>query len=137
MSTVRFEHEFEPTVDSVKLARRFVTSALGAWELDDLDEVACLLTSELATNAVRHAGTVYRVVVSLIPPEVEVQVIDGSPVLPEVSAPAVRAPADRGGGGLGLPLVQAFAYRWGSRAMQGGKEVWFTLLIGGPSASFP
>ena len=86
---MRFEEEFEPTVDSIKLARRFAAAALGAWDLDDLDEVACLLTGELAANAVRHAGTVYRVVVALEPPEIEVGVFDGSPVLPAVSSAVV------------------------------------------------
>jgi anti-sigma regulatory factor (Ser/Thr protein kinase) len=132
MAAVRFEEEFEPTVDSIKLARHFVTAALGAWDLDDLDEVACLLTSELATNAVRHAGTGYRVAVALVPPEVEIGVFDGSPILP-----VVRATEERRLGGHGLPIVKALAHRWGCRLAQGGKEVWFTVLIGGPSASFP
>jgi hypothetical protein len=130
--TVSFEEQFEPTAESVKLARRFVAAALSAWDLDDLDEVACLLTSELATNAVRHAGTVYRVVVSLVPPDIEVGVFDGSPVLPVVSAPE-----ERSSGGLGVPIVKAFAHAWGSRFVEGGKEVWFSLLIGTPLAPFP
>ena len=47
------EARFEPDLDSVRAARRFVAAQL-AGHLADLD-IVLLLVSELATNAVRHA----------------------------------------------------------------------------------
>src|ERR1700736_2540668 len=37
-------------------ARAFVADMLAVWDCDDTEEVAGLLTSEVVTNAVRHAG---------------------------------------------------------------------------------
>ena len=56
----RVEATFEGNPASVRVARDFVAATLAAWDLDDLSEVAALCTSEVATNAVRHAGSTFR-----------------------------------------------------------------------------
>ena len=52
---------FPPEVASVATARRFVGETLRSWGVDEVDD-AMLLTSELVTNAIVHAGTEVEVV---------------------------------------------------------------------------
>ncbi len=128
--SVRAVKEFAAHANSVGLARHFVAATLEAWDLDDLDEVACLLTSELAANAVVHAGTAFQVTVHLDPPELLVEVVDFAPsqsVRHEVSN-------DRRSG-RGLVIVEALASRWGVRIQTEAKAVWFSLPVGGPKPS--
>lgn len=122
--------EFIPDVESVGLARHFVAATLAAWDLDDLDEVACLLTGELASNAVRHARTAFRVTVHLDPNELRVEVVDFAPSLP-VPGEAQNDPRS----GRGLIIVEALASLWGVRVLKEAKAVWFSLLVGGPEPS--
>lgn len=124
--------EFAGRPETVGLARQFVAATLAAWDLDDLSEVACLLSSELASNAVRHVGAAYQLVLELDPPEVRVEVVDPSSRLP------VRAEkAADSGSGKGLNLVDALAARWGVRLLSGGKAVWFVLSAAHFSPSLP
>ncbi len=118
----RVEQEFEGTPAAVSAARAFVSATLLAWDLDEVAEVAVLLTSELTTNAVRHARTAFRVVVSCRPPDLVVEVADGSPDHP---APRLAPPSAEGG--RGLQLVQALARSWGTRPADQGKVVWFAI----------
>lgn len=119
--------DFDPEIESAGLARRFVAATLAAWDLDDLDDVACLLTSELASNAVRHAGTAFQVTIDLDPPELLVEVIDLAPLLP-VSGEFRNDPRS----GRGLLILDALAWRWGVRIQDEAKAVWFCLLVGLP-----
>jgi hypothetical protein len=116
------EAGFECDARTVGAARAFVDATLEAWGLDDSDDVATLLTSEVATNAVVHARTAYRVAVEYRAPEVLVQVTDASPGLP-----VRRDPGLYGLSGRGLLLLDCYAARWGCRQVPGGKSVWFVL----------
>jgi hypothetical protein len=107
----------------VRSAREFVAGTLAAWNLEALNEVACLLTSELAANAVSHARTVYRVIAEWKFPELRIQVIDRSPVLP----PRPLPPPVNAITGKGLILVDALAVEWGTGPVDDGKCVWFAL----------
>lgn len=119
----RIESEFAATPAAVRQARAFVEATLAAWDLDDVAEVAVLLTSELTTNAVRHARTAFTVAVACRPPELVVEVGDGSDSLPVQRPKSVRSE-----GGRGLQLVAALARSWGTRRRRGGgKVVWFQL----------
>jgi anti-sigma regulatory factor (Ser/Thr protein kinase) len=122
---------FEHDPESVKAAREFVAGALAAWHLDDLAEVAGLLTSELATNAVIHARTAYHIAVEYRPPELLVEVHDGSRHRP---LPRRAVTERKAANGWGLLIVEALADRWGSRSEGEGKKVWFTLSGPGPDA---
>ena len=111
---------------AVPAARRQVQAALRAWALPADPADVVLLTSELVTNAVRHAaGPVITLVVSLSRGQVRVDVHDTSGVLPEVA----DIPADAESG-WGLHLVASLADEWGYYRTPDGKAVYFTLAFG-------
>jgi anti-sigma regulatory factor (Ser/Thr protein kinase) len=99
--------------DQVLLARQFVVSALA--EDSPIREMARLLVSEVATNAVRHtaSGTAeggFRVSYELRDDRLRVEVYDaGSLTTPQRRAHDLEAP-----GGRGLELLDALASRWGT-----------------------
>jgi DNA-binding NarL/FixJ family response regulator len=104
-------------------ARRFVAGTLEPWELGPLVDTVTLLTSELVTNAVVHAGTDVDVVVRLTGAIARVEVTDRS----ELSLTPRRSGLEDDSG-RGLELVQALARRWGTtRQPGGGKTVWFEV----------
>jgi anti-sigma regulatory factor (Ser/Thr protein kinase) len=129
---VRVAKEFAGRPETLHLARRFVTATLASWDLDDLSEVACLLSTELASNAVRHVGAMYEVVLEFDPPELCVEVLDPSPRLP--LRPEKTADSSEG---KGLFLVDALAARWGARLLSQGKAVWLVLSAAHNSPSLP
>jgi len=110
----------------VPAARRQVQAAIRAWAVPaDLADAA-LLTSELVTNAVRHAaGPVITLVVSWSRGQVRVDVHDTSCALPEVA----DVPSDAESG-RGLHLVASLAQEWGFYRTPAGKAVYFTLAFG-------
>lgn len=86
-----------------------------------------LLTTELATNVVRHAGGNVELEVITDRHGIIVTVEDDSPGV--INVPTVRElSAD---GGFGLALVQRFCHRWGITHRRGGKAVWFRLDLPG------
>jgi anti-sigma regulatory factor (Ser/Thr protein kinase) len=107
-----------------------VQSLLDARELEA--SVAILLTSELVTNVVKHAGTQLTLVVK-IAPSVRVEVHDGVAATrafrETLAHPPTYVPATSPGG-RGLGLVSALASRFGLDDEPGeweGKIVWFEL----------
>ena len=123
------EAEFDGTPASARAARRFVAGALAPWGLEDAESHLELLTSEVVTNAVRHARTPHHLVVACEGPQVRVEVRDGSAVRPT----ARRARPDAAAG-RGLMIVEALAERWRIEEGGSGKSVWFVLDLG-PRAS--
>jgi anti-sigma regulatory factor (Ser/Thr protein kinase) len=93
--------------------------------LGDLRSSAELLTSEVVTNAVVHAGTDMVVTVSVRPRGLRVEVADGSPDAVLLSSSPGSEPEP--GGGRGLLLVQMMASGWGVEPVETGKIVWFEL----------
>lgn len=120
----RVETELKCTPKSVEAARRFVETALAVWELDDLNAVAVLLTSELVTNAILHARTAVRLVAERTETEVVVEVWDGAP-----HAAAIPRNAFDSETGRGLVLVDRLPARWGVRRADSHKAVWFALPL--------
>ena len=118
---------FEPAPTSVSEARRFARDVLADWGLDELLDDVVLLTSELVTNAVRHACGPCALVVSFDGDTVELAVEDGDPQVPV--ARVVQGLEETGRGFL---LVGALADAWGVRAVAGGKATWFTLVRSHP-----
>ena len=116
--------EFPNALEAAHGARTLVRAVLAAWDCDDPDEVAVLLTSEVVANAVRHAATACAVRVNLEGDLLRVEVADGSPALPRL-----RSPGPNDFGGRGLLLVESFARRWGAEATPTGKVVWFDVLV--------
>lgn len=113
---------FVPVPKAVAAARRFVTLVLESWGLQDLVADAALVTSELATNAVRHAASPFRAVVDRSGPAVRISIADLE--LGHVASSAA-APADLHG--RGVAIVEALASRWGCDPLPGGKVVWAEL----------
>jgi len=83
-------------------ARNFVGGTLKRWGREDLSEVAILLTSEVVTNAILHAGTDLVVTVRLDGGRARVAVQDD-----DVTPPRRREAGSDGG--RGLTLVDALA----------------------------
>ncbi|BFV60844.1 hypothetical protein KCMC57_up59480 [Kitasatospora sp. CMC57] len=113
-----------PLVDDhamVGHARRFVRRTLTDWGLPGLVDQAELLTSELITNALVHAGSPVELRIlrdRLL--TIEVADVDSRP-------PRLRHAKDADEGGRGMYLVNELAHRWGSRATEVGKVVWYEL----------
>jgi anti-sigma regulatory factor (Ser/Thr protein kinase) len=105
---------------SVPRARAFVTDYLMQRVPAEVVIGARLIASELATNAVLHAGTPFTVTVEYAGTDVTIRVRDGSSQVPDASSP--ERLADRG---RGLVLVDALSDSWGvSVETGGGKSVW-------------
>ena len=108
----------------MRAAREFVASALAAGHYTGDREVAVLLTSELATNAVLHAATPFELTVNVEVDAIRVTVVDGA----GDQTLQLRQPAPTDTNGRGLLLVERLASSWGTADTdQGGKAVWFTL----------
>ncbi|MEV4637989.1 SpoIIE family protein phosphatase [Actinoplanes sp. NPDC049548] len=112
-------------------ARALVRSVLEETGLEALVNEALLLTTELSTNAVVHAGTELDIEVSADPGGLTVTVTDFAPgpveelaVGPRNDKSDIGEVAERG---RGLLLVDHFASRWGTVHEGTGKGVWFRL----------
>ncbi|MBK6763092.1 MAG: alpha/beta fold hydrolase [Micrococcales bacterium] len=120
---MRIVTPLEPDTTAIRRARKTVSDQLWAWGLPDLIDDAELITSELVTNAIRHADGVVELRMSALPHRVRISVVDNAPeVLPTVAE-------DRGlrTGGRGLALVAKIAADWGCETGTGDKEVWAEL----------
>jgi anti-sigma regulatory factor (Ser/Thr protein kinase) len=116
---------FQPAPESVRAARRLVGAALESVGDDPAADQAVLLVSELATNAVLHARTQFRIEVVVDADVVRVAVFDQSPV-----RPSRRNFSDTSGSGRGLHLVDELATSWGvDEEPPAGKRVWFEVRL--------
>ncbi|TWJ10780.1 serine phosphatase RsbU (regulator of sigma subunit) [Stackebrandtia albiflava] len=109
-----------------------VREVLAEVGLTDLLDEALLLTTELATNGVVHAGTDIDVNVVADDSGVTVTVTDyrSGPIEPTTLTP----PDEMAEHGRGLLLVDQFASSWGTSHDASGKGVWFRLDRHGKSA---
>lgn len=115
---------FAAVIECVAGARSGLQAFLTGTMPDEVVQVAVLLVSELATNAVRHAHSPFTVSAALQARAVRVEVEDACTQLPDVQPPDVKAT-----GGRGMLLVDALSARWGSELTPGGKRVWFELNV--------
>ncbi|MFB7596129.1 SpoIIE family protein phosphatase [Streptomyces sp. NPDC056160] len=126
--TARAAASFEPLGRSVATARSFVRDTLQGWGFGDIVDDAVVLTSELVTNAVVHAGTAADVLCLRSDNGVRIEVADRYPEreVPLQSAAVSMGSPDREGG-RGLQLCAALAGRWGVEYTPTHKNVWFQL----------
>ena len=117
--------EWPPERRHVADARAFVADRLTDEGLTDLLPTSVLIVSELATNAVVHARTWFRVTIVREGDCLVLEVHDDS------DREAVRAAKDVTSlGGRGLELVVALSSTWGVTAHPGGgKSVWARLPV--------
>ncbi|MEU7384470.1 MULTISPECIES: SpoIIE family protein phosphatase [unclassified Streptomyces] len=126
--TARAAASFDPLGRSVATARSFVRDTLQGWGFGDIVDDAVVLTSELVTNAVVHAGTAADVLCLRSDDGVRIEVSDRYPEreLPVQSSAVNMGSPDREGG-RGLQLCAALAGRWGVEYTPTHKKVWFQL----------
>ncbi|MEV0693416.1 SpoIIE family protein phosphatase [Streptomyces sp. NPDC050388] len=126
--TARAAASFEPVGRSVASARAFVRDTLQGWGFADIIDDAVVLTSELVTNAVVHAGTSADLLCLRSDDGVRIEVADRYPEreVPLQGSAATMGSPDREGG-RGLQLCAALADRWGVEYSPTYKTVWFQL----------
>jgi hypothetical protein len=123
-STRRLCAAFAAEPRSPQLTRHLLRETLHGWQLQHLDDVAMLLVSELATNAVLHARTGFQLEVEQRDEVIRVSVYDCS-----AAGPARRRSGLDAGTGRGIGLVEVLASAWGTArdVAPWAKVVWFEL----------
>jgi anti-sigma regulatory factor (Ser/Thr protein kinase) len=118
-SVPRVEETFNAEPRNISAARRFVADTLAEWDATAFEWAAVTAASELATNALLHAGTGFTLSLRL----------DGGRLRLAVTDQSVRPPQQRGFGahaatGRGLNLVYALSAAHGIESSAAGKTVW-------------
>ncbi len=129
---------FGPDVAHVRAARRWAGDTVRSWGLDAHADTVVLVVSELATNAMLHAGSAAQVTLTYDASAgtVEVAVDDTAPA-PPPSTDGLDAghryvaerDLERVDGGRGLLIVSALAHDWGMRDTPEGKQMWLSLQV--------
>jgi serine/threonine-protein kinase RsbW len=109
---------------SVRLARRVARTVLAAWQLQDTQETAVLLMSELVMNAIQHARDTETIVVEL---EAVKSCLRMEIASQESRWPQPCTPDESGESGFGFLLLDALASKWGVRQTATGWAVWAEL----------
>jgi anti-sigma regulatory factor (Ser/Thr protein kinase) len=116
-----------PSFGAPAVARQFVASKLRTWGVEQAYPDVELLTSELVTNAIRHADGPVELTIDQASGEcVRIEVRDQSERLP-VMRP-LEAARD---GGWGLHIVGHIATRWGLEQRRGEKTIWCEIAPAG------
>ena len=123
LQTCRVRLAREPA--SAAEARSQVRAAIAVWNAPVDKDVAVLLTSELVTNAVKHAeGESVVLGIRCGRGRLRVDIHDMSPAPPVLTSASAGAEEGRG-----LMLVSDLAAEWGSYRTPLGKAVYFTLAF--------
>lgn len=111
---------------AIPAVRRFATGTLTAWQARELVDDAAVVVTELATNAVRHASSAFKVCVSRGEFAVRIAIEDVS-----VQPPERRDPSPHMIGGIGVAMVEKLCAGWGTDLSPDGKVVWAELPLSG------
>lgn len=112
--------------EDTRAARGFVLRMLEPWNGEQLAADTALVVTELATNAVLHAGSAFSVSLALSGDTIRISVGDTLPLgAPGADQELAAAP------GHGLGVVAAVATRWGVETAPSGKAVWAELPLPG------
>ena len=117
------ERVFPNAPTGVRDARAFVADALRDTNPNVID-IAILMVSELATNAVVHTTSPFGIGVDRHDREIRISVTDHGDGIPHLRR---ASSADTDGRGLGI--VDAFAVEWGVDQGRDSKTVWFTIPV--------
>ena len=116
-----------PHPASAHRARDFLTGVLHSWRMSELaGGEPELLLSEVVTDALLNARSVFAVVVLYDGTSLRVEVSDGLPCGPR--RPRLVDVRDRPDGAC-LLLLDKLAQRWGVVPTAGGRRVWFELPV--------
>jgi len=108
-------------------AREQVRAFLDLHHLDgEVAELALVIVSELATNAVVHASPPITLEVAVSDHVLELAICDADACAAVLAA---RRPDSRDLSGRGLELVASFARNWGVQTDRDGKRVWAQLAV--------
>ena len=130
----RSSRVFLPVPEAVRSSRRFVVASLERLGVPDLVHDASLIVSELATNAVRHAQSPFRVSVDQSVDTVCISVQD----VDEGQAEQHLGDGDEHAlNGRGMTIINALARRWGCDSLHDGKVVWAELAVSPRRAPAP
>ncbi|MEU4623257.1 ATP-binding protein [Actinoplanes sp. NPDC023801] len=131
---LRLQVRLGPNPLAVAAARSLVARACDRWQLPHLRHDAALVVSELASNAVLHAGTDLVVTVVRTGPGLLLAVRDGDTRYPRLhEPPGEDSAAALQEQGRGLLLVHAVVPAWGAMPARGGKVVWATVFPDTPT----
>ncbi len=109
--------------DAPAAARHFAVGALHCWGIADLADDVALVVTELAANAIRHAQSGFRVILSSGRDAVRIAVRDARPLPASGTGPALPAEPLHG-----LGAVNAMTSHWGVESLgSSGKTVWVEL----------
>ena len=117
------------TPESVRIARFHVRAALRYHGLIEYADDAVMITSELVTNAIRHAGEdpaeTIGVTLARVLDQVALGVIvtDSSP-----EGPVMHETPGTSERGRGLQVVEALSDHWGWHPEPGGKAVYAVIV---------
>ncbi len=117
-----FARVFVPAPVVVREVRSFVRAALEHWGEDELLGAAEVIVAELASNAVLHACSPFRVSISRTRSEIKIAVRDASADPPQ----NLSGHTDRRGG-RGISIVAALSKKWATDCETDGKTIWATL----------
>jgi anti-sigma regulatory factor (Ser/Thr protein kinase) len=119
---VKRDQDFPAEGTSVRAARAFAQDTLPT-DLDPEDTGSIvLMVSELASNAVVHAQSSFRVTVEHTSETIRITVTDTGPGLPVRRTPPLDHPSGRG-----LHIVATLSDSWGVVEHADGKSVWFQM----------
>jgi serine/threonine-protein kinase RsbW len=121
---MRETRRFPNSPSSVTQARRYVQAHLDGAP-DDVVDAVTLMTSELATNSIRHAASEFEITIDRTPGALRVAVTDRGSGVPTVLSPDPTRPSGRG-----LKIVANLADEWGvTTADSNSKTVWFRVNL--------
>jgi anti-sigma regulatory factor (Ser/Thr protein kinase) len=113
---------FAANPGAVTAARRYTRQKLTDWGAGGQTAAASLIVSELATNAVQHAGSSFGLSLTCDHDAVRIVVSDTSEV-----NPVSRHTKPGATSGYGLNIVSHLAADWGCIVGDHGKEIWVQL----------
>ncbi|HVT64301.1 MAG TPA: ATP-binding protein [Mycobacteriales bacterium] len=117
--------DFSGDPENVRAARRFVSETAESWGLGDLAWPLVQIVSELASNAIIHAGTGFVVRLVHDGESTRIEVLDGSVRRAQPRRYELDATTGRG-----LRLVHNLSREWGALGSSKGKTVWAVVDSG-------
>ena len=120
---------FFPATSSVSAARHWAAAVLADRFPEDVTDDALLCVSELAANAVQHAGTAYEVRLNDAAGPLCISVVDDDVSFTPHATPSAL-PGPMAEAGRGLAIVAAVSTRYGTSLEGGRKVVWCELPAG-------
>ncbi|MFF4283003.1 ATP-binding protein [Streptomyces kronopolitis] len=112
-----------PEARAVAAVRHTLAAALATWGLREALCDASVVTSELVTNAIRHARPDIELHTALGRGLLLIEVRDAS------TTPPVMTLSPEALGGMGLPVVHALSRDYGWTPVRQGKCVWALMTV--------